>query len=293
MPEIYAVAHAPRPPRRFSVILPVLRPPAMLPHAIRSVLAQTEQDFELLVVCDGAPEETAACAHAFAERDTRIFVFPFPKGARHGEAHRHAVLQGARSEFVTYIGDDDLWFPDHLATIAQGLAKADFLSVSQVNILPDGTLHPAAFGDLRSRKFCQRMLTSNWNFFGPTEAGHRLSVYRDLAEPWAPGPEEMYSDLHMWRKFLRHPGIRLMTRHRATGLKFGTPLWQDQTLEERGAAVAAVAADLEDPAKLASYRAEAKRRVARCIKIGRFPYFLALDPDQFLPLLSTRLFDRI
>ena len=42
-------------------------------------------------------------------------MFDFPKGDRHGEAHRHAALAEARGELVAHICDDDLWFPEHLA----------------------------------------------------------------------------------------------------------------------------------------------------------------------------------
>ena len=41
----------------------------MLPFAIESVLAQSVHEFELLIICDGAPPETIACARDYAGRD--------------------------------------------------------------------------------------------------------------------------------------------------------------------------------------------------------------------------------
>ena len=53
-----------RPPRdkamtapTFTILLPVNRPPALLKYAVRSVQAQERQDFELFIICDGAPPE--------------------------------------------------------------------------------------------------------------------------------------------------------------------------------------------------------------------------------------------
>ncbi len=100
----------------FTVLLPVLRPPDLLPFAIETVLAQTLSDFELCVVCDGAPSETADCARQYGERDPRVKVFAFEKGERHGEAHRHTVLEQSSARYVTHMSDDDLWFPDYLAS---------------------------------------------------------------------------------------------------------------------------------------------------------------------------------
>src|SRR5262249_13068748 len=98
----------------FAILLPIIRPPALLPLAIDSVLAQTITDFELLVVCDGAPPETVTCAEGYARRDPRVKVFPHPKGARRGEAYRHSALATSTARYVAHIGDDDLWMPDHL-----------------------------------------------------------------------------------------------------------------------------------------------------------------------------------
>src|SRR4051812_24050128 len=125
-------------PPLFSILLPIVRPPAMLPFAIESVLAQSVRDFELFVICDGAPPETVACARDYANRDPRVKVFPFPKGERNGEAHRHAVLGGASGRYVAQIADDDLWLPDHLAELEILLSTADFGNLLHVYFHPDG-----------------------------------------------------------------------------------------------------------------------------------------------------------
>jgi hypothetical protein len=223
---------------RFSVLLPVHRPPDLLPAAIESVLAQTVTDFELLVVCDGAPEQTAACARAFGERDPRVRTFAFAKGARHGEAHRAAVLAQATGTLVAHICDDDLWFPDHLAELETLLTAADFGNVIHTQISPHGTVEALAC-DLADPAFRRLFVEQKFNRFGPTFCGYRMDAYRRLPDGWAPGPPDVWSDLHMWRKFLRRDDIKAATRAAVTGLHFaavarvGVPPQQRRQENER------------------------------------------------------------
>ena len=98
---------------RFTVLLCVHREPALLPYAIESVLWQSHGDFELFVVCDGAPRETVDCARAFALRDPRLRVFDLEKSEGRGERHRDTVLAEASGGLVAHLAYDDLWFPDH------------------------------------------------------------------------------------------------------------------------------------------------------------------------------------
>lgn len=217
----------------FTVLLPVHRPPVLLPYAIRSVLAQTEQSFELLVVCDGAPDETVACAQAFADADPRIRVFPFPKGERHGEAHRDTVLRQAAGRFVAQIADDDLWFPDNLAEMAALLEQVDFGNLVQPELLLDGSV--VAFGDLARPEIRRRLMEEVWNFFGPSCAGYRLAAYRSLPEGWSPAPAGLPTDLYMWRKFLVHPGLSFATRFSVQCVKLSAAARSDMSLEVREA----------------------------------------------------------
>jgi len=58
-----------------SIILPVYNVEAFLPKAIDSVLTQTDQDFELLVVIDGSSDNSKQIAEDYASKDNRIKVF--------------------------------------------------------------------------------------------------------------------------------------------------------------------------------------------------------------------------
>lgn len=245
----------------FTVLLPVHRPPALLPFAIESVLAQRETRFRLCIVCDGAPPETIACAREFAARDARIEVFVFDKGERHGEAHRHHVLRSAGTEFVAQIGDDDLWFPDYLTELAALLAHADFGNLPQTELSPGGDIgvHAADLGHPVVRR---KMLEEKWNMAGPTFVGYRLSTYHQLPEGWSPAPTDIWTDLYMWRKFLAVPGSRFATRFSVQGIKLSAETRQTLTLAERASETAAFASRISDPLVRSQFQIKALEQLA-------------------------------
>jgi glycosyltransferase involved in cell wall biosynthesis len=220
----------------------------MLPYAIESVLAQGRQDFELIVICDGAPQASVDCAEAFAARDPRIQVRAYPKGERIGEAYRHEVLAQARGMYVCQIADDDLWFPEHLREIEVLLREFEFGNLAEVHVRPDGELHLLA-GDLARPRIREAMRSQPFNFFGPSAVGYRLATYRRLPVGWSPAPAtERWSDLYMWRKFLALPELVCGSRVAFTGVHFPASTRRDWPLEKRGEEVRTWAERIKDPA---------------------------------------------
>lgn len=230
----------------FTVLLPVRRPPALLPYAVRSVLAQSCAELELFIVCDGAPAATVEAARDFAAADPRVRVFPHPKGERHGEAWRHQALQQACGRYICQIGDDDLWFPDHLAEAARLMEVADFGNLLSILLTADGAPR-VQLADLALPVVQGAMLNARYNSFGPTSAVYRLETYRALPLGWSPAPPDLWSDLFMWRKFLTLPGIRAATRPVATSLSFPASLRAGASLEQREAETTRCAALMRDP----------------------------------------------
>lgn len=215
-----------------TVLIPTYDHADTIRYAIASVQAQTVQDFELLVVGDGAPPRTDAIVEELRAADSRIRYFPNPKGEGNGEIHRANALKQARGALVCYLGDDDLWLPNHLEVMVSVLASADFAHTNQVNVRPDGSLTVLP-GDLKAEGTRRRMLEQKWNFFGPSCAGHTLAAYRKLPAGWRVRPEGIWSDLYMWRQWLEQPWCRLHTEPALTMLHFATPERKTWLLAER------------------------------------------------------------
>jgi hypothetical protein len=191
-----------------TVLIPTHEHVEPLRHAVASAQAQTLQDFELFIVGDGVTDATRALVAELAAADPRIRFFDCPKGPRKGEIHRHAALQHARGRIVAYLGDDDCWLPEHLATLDALLAEADFGHTLQVGIDADRRIVVQA-ADLANPAFRARMLAELFNRFDFTFAGHTLAAYRRLPHGWRTTPPEFpFTDLYMWRQFLAEPWCR-------------------------------------------------------------------------------------
>lgn len=93
----------------------------MISVAIESILAQSFQDFELLVVGDGCLDQTADVVIGFD--DDRIRWFDLPKGPGLGYQNRNFALRQARGEIVAWAQHDDLMFPDHLEQMVATLGE--------------------------------------------------------------------------------------------------------------------------------------------------------------------------
>ncbi len=95
-----------------SVIMPAYNVAPYIGEAIRSVLAQTFTDLELLVVDDGATDGSAAIAEAWAARDSRVRVV---RQANAGiSAARNHGLRLSRGRYLAILDSDDGWDPQFL-----------------------------------------------------------------------------------------------------------------------------------------------------------------------------------
>lgn len=97
-------SHRARGPK-VSVIMPVYKVEAYVGRAIESVLGQTLDDLELLVVDDGSPDRSGEICDAYAARDPRVQVFHRENGG--APAARNYAIERARGEYLCFFDSDD------------------------------------------------------------------------------------------------------------------------------------------------------------------------------------------
>ncbi len=94
-----------------SVIIPVYNYGAELRRAIESVLNQTEQNFEIIVVDDGSEEDIMKVCDSFS--DNRFFFYR-NEIHQNANAARNRGLAEARGKYIAMLDADDEYLPEHL-----------------------------------------------------------------------------------------------------------------------------------------------------------------------------------
>jgi hypothetical protein len=97
---------------KVAVIIPTYNRAYILNQAIESVLAQTMEDFELIIVNDGSTDGTAETVRRFS--DSRIRYIQ-QQNAGPGLARNRGAAE-ATSQYISFLDSDDLWTPDKLSS---------------------------------------------------------------------------------------------------------------------------------------------------------------------------------
>ena len=95
-----------------SVIMPVYNRAHLIGRAISSVLGQSYQRFEIIVVDDASTDELTTALAAIDDIRLRCIAHPYNRGAA---AARNTGIAAAQGEFVAFLDSDDIWYPDKLA----------------------------------------------------------------------------------------------------------------------------------------------------------------------------------
>jgi glycosyltransferase involved in cell wall biosynthesis len=95
-----------------SIIVPAYKAAGTIEETLRSALAQTLRDFEILVVDDGSPDATAELVRALAASDPRVKLIQ-QQNAGVSAARNHG-LRLAQGRWTAMLDADDLWVPEKL-----------------------------------------------------------------------------------------------------------------------------------------------------------------------------------
>jgi glycosyltransferase involved in cell wall biosynthesis len=187
---------------RISVITPTYNRSIRIMRTIESVLGQTFEDFEYLVVDDGSTDDTADVVRAAARKDPRVVYVHQENGG--GASARSCGLALARGEYIAFLDHDDCWVGDKLEQQVDYLDRhpEDGCVYGKVTLIDETG---ADRGEQRLRRWggqIQQKLLVHQNFMSTySNPMFRVRVLRS-----AGGPDPSVGMADDWDLFIRVAG---------------------------------------------------------------------------------------
>ena len=221
-----------------SVLIPAHNKPTTLPLTVDTVLRQSVEDLEVIVIGDGVTDAVREVVGELVRADDRVRFLDFPKGPHHGERYRHDAVLAARSDAILYLCDDDLLLPEHVSDLL-GLLE-DHTLVQSLNGFCRVSGEVELFvGDLADGDSVDLLLdtTIQHNFVSITGTAHSRSFYERADVRWDTTPAGEWPDHRQFRRLIRHPDFRGATSPRMTALQLptsedGRDSWTDAERED-------------------------------------------------------------
>ena len=181
----------------FTVIMCTFDRADLLPRAVASLQAQTEPDWELVIVDDASTDGTENVANAMIDDDPRISYVRRPANGGTAAA-RNTGVEAAKGLFVTFLDSDDEYAPDHLATRKQMLVENDHVLFLHggVEVIGDPWVVDK---DDPSRKI----------HVDDCVVGGTFVIRRDVLQALGPFPEGTYADDALYHERATTAGITI------------------------------------------------------------------------------------
>lgn len=100
-----------------SVIIPAYNAVKTIQETIESVLSQTFQDFEIIVIDDGSSDSTVEVVSSIQDDRLKVFSYPNAKQA----ASRNRGFAHSTGKYISFLDADDLWTPNKLESQLKAL----------------------------------------------------------------------------------------------------------------------------------------------------------------------------
>jgi glycosyltransferase involved in cell wall biosynthesis len=202
-----------------SIIIPTHDRPQMLQEAVESALAQTFQDFEIIIVLNGASAETVEMGHRVADHP-KIKIVEMEDSTL--AASRNFGMGFAQGEWIAFLDDDDIWLPEKLQLqldaarrTGADLVCCNFCFFNQDGIIEHAALRPRP----RGLSFAEALMVGNY-VSGGSGVMVKAAKIRGLGgfDPRLKGCE----DWDMWRRLSWDGDIHLIDRELAKYRRHGT-----------------------------------------------------------------------
>ena len=106
-----------------SVVIPAYNAEQFLDETLESVLSQTYENWECIIVNDGSTDNTESIAKKWCEKDARFRYF-YKENSGASDT-RNLGIKKARGEYIAFLDADDLYMPNFLEICLENLVEKD------------------------------------------------------------------------------------------------------------------------------------------------------------------------
>ncbi len=139
-----------------SIIIPSYNGMPFLKNAIKCVLEQTYNNFELIIVDDSSKDNTHSYVSNLIKKDKRIRYFKTKKNTGTTAAARNFGIKRSKGEFISFLDADDLWHCQKLEYQIKNLKKNTVISCTACNYKKENSKKTSNFLVTILRIFLQK-----------------------------------------------------------------------------------------------------------------------------------------
>ena len=197
---------------KFSVVIPLYNKGEHVAQALKSVLNQTLQNFEIIVVDDGSTDDSLQWAKSIESPKIRIYC----QKNEGVSVARNIGIEKAKGEYISFLDADDVWYPEYLQNIEQLTEKyiySDIFVTAYEVLMGDGKKNIST--QLIPEEGCLESywatLNNKYDFVWTSATTIRRQALAD-AGMFKPG-EKIGQDLDMWARVARlNPHVAYSSR---------------------------------------------------------------------------------
>ena len=109
--------------KKVSIIVPVYNVEKYIEECVQSLLGQSYQNLEIILVDDASPDNCGAICDAYAEKDSRVKVIHKPNGG--AASARNAGLDAATGDYICFVDSDDVIRADYVQILLAAAEEKD------------------------------------------------------------------------------------------------------------------------------------------------------------------------
>lgn len=188
-----------------SVIVPVYKVEKLLHRCVDSILYQTFNDFELILVDDGSPDNCGKICDEYAKNDRRVRVIHKENGGL--SSARNAGIDIAYGNYFCFVDSDDMIHPQMLSLLFSSIKKhdADVVSTRYItfskNIPIFESIEQVRESVLQREDFLNQLYPEHFEQIGISAWGklYKRNLFEQIRYPEG----KIYEDLHIYLSLLQ------------------------------------------------------------------------------------------